>query len=180
MHAAVVAVEQAGAGQRPAAGTHCAQTATEARLGLQEADVFAGDAALDADAADDDQGIQWRSAVAAGVRGDLQAVAGPYLAAIQAQGVPAIEFASGKVVGHAQRFHRRGQGDQGEVVQQQEADGLRSSVLVGDSSIECIHFCLLTLGTCALGHFSYVFCRNVRIAPSIHSLEQGKCRAYID
>ncbi|MOA32246.1 hypothetical protein D3C78_1534490 [compost metagenome] len=30
------------------------------------------------------------------------------------------------------------------------------------------------------GIFLMFFCRSVRKAPSVHSLEQGKCRAYID
>ncbi len=139
MHRAVVAVEQAGAGQGPAAGAHGAELATQARLGLEEGGVLAGDAALDADATDHDQGVHLRSAVAGCVRSDLQAVAGPDLAAVEAQGVPAVEFTTGQLVGHAQRFHRRGQGDQGEVVQQQEADGLRSSVLRGNSGVERVH-----------------------------------------
>ncbi|MCY1534042.1 hypothetical protein D3C76_1097330 [compost metagenome] len=139
MHAAVVAVEEAGAGQRPAAGAHRAEAAAEARLGLQEGHMFTADTALDADAAADDHRIQRRRIGHAGVRGDLQAVAGPHLATIQAQGVPAVQLAPGEVVGHAQGFDCRSEGNQGEVIQQQEADGLRSPGLQGNAGVERIH-----------------------------------------
>ena len=142
VHAAIVAVEQAGAGQRPTAGAHRAEAPTLAGLGLEERDVLAGDAALDADAAADDHAIHRRGVVGTGVGGDLQAVAGPDLAAVQAQRMPAVEFASRELVGHAQRFHRRGQGDQGEVIQQQEADGLRISVLWRNSGRVRGHGCI--------------------------------------
>lgn len=67
VHAAIVAVEQAGAGQRPTAGAHRAEAPTLAGLGLEESDVLAGDAALDADAAADDHAIHCRGVVGTGV-----------------------------------------------------------------------------------------------------------------
>ncbi|MCY1533342.1 hypothetical protein D9M68_686640 [compost metagenome] len=129
VHAAFEAVEQPGLGQRPAAGAYGAQLATLAGLGLQPLHVLTADAVLDIDAAADDHGVQCRGVVQAAVGGDLQAVAGAYGAAVLAEGVPAVELAAGKMVGHAQRFYRRRQGNQGEVVQQQETDGLGNTVL---------------------------------------------------
>ncbi|MNH07821.1 hypothetical protein D3C79_672220 [compost metagenome] len=117
MHAAIEAVEQAGAGQGPAAGAHCTQATRLAGLGLQPGDMLTGNGALDADTATNDHGVHWRGAVHRRVGGDLQAVAGPHLAAIDGQGVPAVQLAAGKLVGHAQRLDGRCQGNQGEIVQ---------------------------------------------------------------
>ncbi|MCY1363085.1 hypothetical protein D9M69_498290 [compost metagenome] len=129
VHAALETVEQAGLGQCPAAGAHGAQLTALARLRLQPLHVFAADGVLDVDAAADDHGVQRRGVVQAAVGGDLQAVAGAHGAAILAERVPAIEFAAGEVVGHAQRLDCGCQGNQGEVIQQQETDGLGNTVL---------------------------------------------------
>ncbi|MNQ92220.1 hypothetical protein D3C85_1076390 [compost metagenome] len=129
VHAAFEAVEQPGLGQGPAAGAHGAQLAALAGLHLQPVRMFAADAVLDVHAAADDHGVQGWSVVQAAVGGDLQAIAGADGAAVLAEGVPAVEFTTGEMVGHAQRFHRGRQGYQGEVVQQQETDGLGNTVL---------------------------------------------------
>ncbi|MCY1422846.1 hypothetical protein D9M71_385430 [compost metagenome] len=117
VHAAIKAIEQAGTGQCPAAGAHCTKATRLARLGLQPGDMFTGNGALDADATADDHGVDGWGAVHRRIRGDLQAVAGPHLAAIDGQRVPAIQLAAGQLVGHAQRLDGRCQGNQGEVVQ---------------------------------------------------------------
>ena len=64
-----------------------------------------------------------------GVRGDLQAITGADRQAIMSQGMPAKQLLAGKLVGHAQGLYRRSQGNQGEVVQEQEADGLGGTIL---------------------------------------------------
>ncbi|MNT68942.1 hypothetical protein D3C72_2072120 [compost metagenome] len=91
--------------------------------------VLAGHAVLDIHAAADDHRIQCRRIAQAGVRSDLQAVAGAHRQAALGQGMPAVQLLAGELVGHAQGLDRRGQGDQGEIVQQQEAYGLGSTVL---------------------------------------------------
>ena len=129
MHAAFEAIEQPRARQRPATGTHCTQTLGLPRLALQPADMLATHRTLDTDTTTDDHRVYRCSLVHCRIRGDLQAVTGPYLTAIGAERGPSVQLAPGQLVGHAQRFNRRGQGDEGEVVQQQEADGLRAANL---------------------------------------------------
>jgi hypothetical protein len=64
--------------------------------------MFTGHGALDTDAAADDHGVQGRGFVHGGIGGDLQTVTGPHLAAVDGQGAPAIQLATGQLVGHAQ------------------------------------------------------------------------------
>ncbi|MND60016.1 hypothetical protein D3C80_512360 [compost metagenome] len=129
MHAAIKAVEQAGAGQRPTAGAYRPQTPRLTGLALQPGYVLTGHGALNTDTAADDHRIHRRCLVHGRVRGDLQAVASPDLTAIHTQCAPAIQFTTGQLVGHAQRFDRRRQGNESEVIQQQKADRLWCAVL---------------------------------------------------
>ncbi|MNG08320.1 hypothetical protein D3C84_916700 [compost metagenome] len=101
-----------------------------AALGLQPLHVFAADAVLDIDAAADDHGVQCRGVVQPTVGGDLQAIAGGHRQAVLAQGEPPVQLLARQMVGHAQRLHRGGEGDQGEIVEQQEADRLENLVLL--------------------------------------------------
>ncbi|MNH20299.1 hypothetical protein D3C79_800610 [compost metagenome] len=129
VHAAIEAIEQTGTGQGPAAGAHRTQATGLTRLALQPGDVLAGHGALDANAAADNHGVHGRCLVHCCIGGDLQAVAGPHLAAVHAQGAPAVQLAAGQLVGHAQRLNSGSQGNQREIVQQQKADGLGRAVL---------------------------------------------------
>ncbi|MNF88770.1 hypothetical protein D3C84_712700 [compost metagenome] len=101
MHAAIEAVEQAGAGQGPAAGAHRTQAARLARLALQPGDMLTGHGALDTDTAADNHRVHRRRLVHGSIRGDLQTVTGPDLTAIHAQRRPAVQLATGQLVGHA-------------------------------------------------------------------------------
>ncbi|MNH16401.1 hypothetical protein D3C79_760440 [compost metagenome] len=117
VHAAIEAIEQAGAGQCPTAGAHRAKATRLAGLGLQPGDMFTGHGALDTHTPADDHGVDGWGAVHGGIRGDLQTIAGPDLAAVDGECVPAIQLTTGQLVGHAQRLDGRCQGNQGEVVQ---------------------------------------------------------------
>ncbi|MNI13409.1 hypothetical protein D3C73_666370 [compost metagenome] len=101
--------------------------------------MFPGNGALDADAAAHDDGVHRRGFVHGSVGGDLQAVTGPDLAAIDGEGGPAIQLATGQLVGHAQRFYSGRQRNQREIVQQQKADGLRRTVLGLGPGVERRH-----------------------------------------
>ncbi|MNM66761.1 hypothetical protein D3C81_782600 [compost metagenome] len=101
--------------------------------------MFTGNRALNADATANDDRVHWWGFVHGGVRGDLQAITGPDLAAIDGEGGPAIQLATGQLVGHAQGFHCGGQRNQREIVQQQKADGLRRTVLGLGPGVERRH-----------------------------------------
>ncbi|MNO80572.1 hypothetical protein D3C76_717840 [compost metagenome] len=107
--AAQVAIEQPGLGQRPAAGADGANLAAMAGLQSQPVHMFAAYPVLNVHAAANDHGIQGRSGIQAGIRGDLQAVAGTYRPAVPAQGEPAVQLLARQLVGHAQWLHRGGQ-----------------------------------------------------------------------
>ena len=124
VHAAVKTIEQAGLGQRPAAGAYRAKLTAMTRLCLQPVQMLARHAVLNIHTAADDDAVQAGRGLEAGVRRDLQAVAGADGLSRLGHGEPAVQFFAGQLIGHPQRFHGRGQGNQGEVVQQQEADGL--------------------------------------------------------
>ena len=131
--AGLMAFEQPCLGQRPAAGADGTQLAAGTCLGLQPADMRAMHGALNADSTAHDDDIQRRAGLGGGIGRDLQAIAGAHGGAFQRHGIPAVQLASGQLIGHAQRFHRRGQRDEREAVEQQEADGLRLARLAGHS-----------------------------------------------
>ncbi|MNI46547.1 hypothetical protein D3C73_1010150 [compost metagenome] len=129
VHAAFVAVEQARLGQRPTAGADAAQPARLTCQRLEPGGVLPGDHSLDAHAAADDDRVSLPGVVPRGIRGDWHAVAGPDLFATGAEGVPAVEFLTGQLIGHAQGFDGGRQGDQGELIEQQETDRLGRFVI---------------------------------------------------
>ncbi|MNH98469.1 hypothetical protein D3C73_511910 [compost metagenome] len=139
VHTAIETIEQSGASQGPAAGAHRTESAGLAGLALQPGYVFTGNGALNADATANDDHVHRRGFVHGSVRGDLQAVTGPDLAAIDGEGGPAIQLATGQLVGHAQRFYSGRQRNQREIVQQQKADGLRRTVLGLSPGVERRH-----------------------------------------
>ncbi|MNQ76033.1 hypothetical protein D3C85_908500 [compost metagenome] len=139
VHTAIEAVQQPRAGQRPTAGADRPEAARLAGLALQPRHVFTGHGTLNADATAHNDGVQGRGFVHGGVGGDLQPVTGPDLAAINGEGRPAIQLASGQLVGHAQGFYCGGQRNQREIVQQQKADGLRRTVLGLSPGVERRH-----------------------------------------
>src|SRR5450830_200809 len=101
--------------------------------------MLTSNSALNADTAADNHGVHGGRFVHGGIRRDLQAVAGPDLSAVDAQGRPAIQLTAGQLVGHPQGFYGGSQGNEREIVQQQEADGLRRTVLGLSPGLERRH-----------------------------------------
>ena len=107
MHAALEAIEQPRLGQCPTAGAHRAETFTvQARLAAQPGDERRADSLLDAHAAAHDHRIEAALVLGASIRGHRHAIAGPHRLAVQAQGLPTVEFFARQLVGHAQRLDR--------------------------------------------------------------------------
>ena len=155
MDGASVTIQQSGAGEDMATRAHRADGSAVGRQPPQFGDQGLVPMPVSIDAAAQDHRRQGFGIGQGAVHGNGNAVAGDHRPAIEGIGFPPIEGAAADPVGQPQGFHRRSEGDHGELRHQEKPDPvailLRPRIFHGE-------FLPVLSRLFPLGDFSYLTC----------------------